>query len=34
MQNHLGCLYVQPSMTLVDFEHIIFIKVDPISPGS
>ena len=31
---NVGCLYMQSSMTLVDFEHIISIKVDPIFPGS
>ena len=29
-----GCLYIQPSITLVDFEHIISIKVDSIFSGS
>ena len=29
-----GCLYMQPTITLVDFEHIISIKVDSIFPGS
>ena len=30
----VGCLYMQPTVTLVDFEHIISIKVDSIFPGS
>ena len=30
----IGCLYMQPTITLVDFEHIISIKVDSIFPGS
>ena len=30
----VGCLYMQPTITLVDFEHIISIKVDSIFPGS
>ena len=29
-----GCLYMQPTITLVDFEHIISIKVDSICTGS
>ena len=29
-----GCLYMQPTITLVDFEHIISIKVDSLFPGS
>ena len=29
-----GCLYMQPTITLVDFEHIISIKIDSIFPGS
>ena len=29
-----GCLYMQPTITLVDFEHIISIKVDSIFLGS
>ena len=28
-----GCLYMQPTITLVDFEQIISIKVDSIFPG-
>ena len=30
----VGCLYMQPTITLVDFEHIISIKVDSIFPGT
>ena len=30
----VGFLYMQPTITLVDFEHIISIKVDSIFPGS
>ena len=30
----IGCLYMQPTITLVDFEHMISIKVDSIFPGS
>ena len=30
----VGCLYMLPTITLVDFEHIISIKVDSIFPGS
>ena len=30
----VGCLYMQPTITLVDFEHIISIKVDSIFLGS
>ena len=30
----VGCLYMQPTITLVDFEHIISKKVDSIFPGS
>ena len=30
----VGCLYMQPTITLVHFEHIISIKVDSIFPGS
>ena len=30
----VGCLYMQPTIALVDFEHIISIKVDSIFPGS
>ena len=30
----VGCLYMQPTITLVDFEHIIFIKVESIFSGS
>ena len=30
----VGCLYMQPTITLVDFEHIISIKVDSVFPGS
>ena len=30
----VGCLYLQPTITLVDFEHIISVKVDSIFPGS
>ena len=30
----LGPLYMQPTITLVDFEHITSIKVDSIFPGS
>ena len=30
----VGCLYMQPTTTLVDFEHIISIKIDSIFPGS
>ena len=30
----VGCLYMQPTNTLVDFEHIISVKVDLIFPGS
>ena len=29
----VGCLYVQPTITLVDFEHIIYIKDDQIFLG-
>ena len=29
-----GCLYMQPTITLVDSEHIISIKVDSIYTGS
>ena len=29
----IGCLYMQPTITLVDFEHIISIKVDSIFLG-
>ena len=29
----VGCLYMKPSITLVDFEQIIFIKVDLFSAG-
>ena len=28
------CLYMQPTITLVDFEYITSIKVDSIFPGS
>ena len=28
------CLYMQPTITLVDFEHIISINVDSMFPGS
>ena len=31
---NVGCLYMQPTITLVDFEHIIFIKVESIFSGS
>ena len=30
----VGCLYIQPTITLVDFEYIISLKVDSIFPGS
>ena len=30
----VGCLYMQPTITLVDFEHIISIKIDSVFPGS
>ena len=30
----VGCLHIQPTITLVDFEHIISIKVDSIFLGS
>ena len=30
----VGCLYMQPTITLVYFEHIISIKVDSVFPGS
>ena len=29
----VGCLYMQPTITLVDFEHIISIKDNPIFLG-
>ena len=29
----LGCLYIKPTITLVDFEQIISIKVGSIFPG-
>ena len=29
----VGCLYIQATITLVDFKHIISIKVDSIFPG-
>ena len=30
----VGCLYMQPTITLVDFEHIISIKIYSTFPGS
>ena len=30
---NVGCLYIQPTITLFDFEHMIPIKVDSIFPG-
>ena len=30
----VGCLYMQPTIILVDFEHIVSIKVDYFFPGS
>ena len=29
----VGCLYMQPTITLVDFEHVISINVGSIFPG-
>ena len=33
-KSSVGCLYIQPTITLVDFEYIISLKVDSIFPGS
>ena len=30
----VGCLYMQPTIALVDFQHTISIRVDSVFPGS